>query len=258
MSRFDDLENAIVVIGRPGIAGTGITISEKTGITTDIADLKTRTLQNHANVVLASLANGQVLIWDSATSTWKNSTIGSTIDFYRVSDGGYTGPANRIDVGDGLVAIDIGGALRKQLSVLFGSTNTTVARGDHVHNATINVAPVFAATGVLSTGTRTLISQNMTLLNGITYDILADFRVGARNNISNGTFLLRVQIAGGTIQSIQKASVGGVPIEYTAVQAWVVVGTGATVPIVGSVTFDSGDPTDFRSGQLVITARPRR
>jgi hypothetical protein len=257
MSTFDDLENAIVVIGRPGIAGTGITTSEKTGITTDIADLKARTLQNHANVVLAGLANGQVLIWDSVTSTWKNSTIGSTVDIYNAA-GGYVGPANRFDMGDGLQAVDIGGALRKQLSAAFGNTATTVARGDHVHNARLKNVPLISATGVLSSGTRTLITWAFFLANGVTYDITAWIVIAAKNTINNGTFLLRVQIAGGTIQSIQKASVGGVPIEYNVVHVGTVVGTGAAVSIVGSVTFDSGDPTDFRSGQLIFDASPRR
>lgn len=257
MSTFDDLENATVILGRPGLAGTGITSSEKTGFTTDIADLKVRTLQNHANVVLAGLANGQVLIWDSATSTWKNSTIGSTIDIYNAA-GGYVGPANRFDMGDGLQAVDIGGALRKQLSVLFGSTNTTVARGDHIHNARIKAAAVISATGVLSSGTRVLMSLNFVLLSGITYDITADFRIGARNNISNGTFLQKVQIAGGAVLSMTWGTVGGVPIVYPAAQTATVVGTGATVSIVGSVTFDAGDPTDFRSGQLIFDASPRR
>ncbi len=257
MSTFDDLENAIVVVGRPGIAGTGITSSEKTAFTTDIADLKVRTLQNHANVVLAGLGNGQVLIWDSATSTWKNGTIGSTIDIYN-DTGAYIGPANRLDITGGLGTSDIGGMYRKELHVVFGSTNTTVARGDHVHNPRINVVPVIAATGVLSSGTRVLLTQNITLLSGITYDITAWLVIAARNNISNGTFLQKVQIGIGTVMSIQKASVGGVPIEYNAVQVATVIGSGATVAITGSVTFDSGDPTDFRAGQLIISATPRR
>lgn len=139
-----------------------------------------------------------------------------------------------------------------------GSANSP-ARSDHSHSPTTLPIFDFAATGNLSSGSRTLASGNTGILvSGVTYDIEARGRFSVKNSVNSGTVNLTVSINGST-RSIACLNVGGVPswyeIEHGAIG---IVGTGASLPVILSTSFVSGDPSDIRGGQLTIKAHPRR
>lgn len=249
---FDDLEGATVILGRPGLSGS----APNPTVIADVAALKSATLGDHADTTFTSPASGEVVMRNSA-GKWVNGTVVQGLASARRNNVSIVAPASSLDFSTAFAVADAGSG-RATIDAAYGTAAGTIAQGNHVHNPAIQDTPTFGATGVLSSGTRILTTINITLLAGITYDITADLRVCARNNINNGNFLQKVQIAGGPVASLPWPTVGGVPIVYPAAQDAVVVGTGAAIALVGSVTFNGGDPIDFLAGQLVYSAKPRR
>lgn len=148
------------------------------------------------------------------------------------------------------------------LEVAFGSSGAAAvaARSDHEHTQTAHPVEAFAATGLISSGTRTLITHSSeTLLTGVKYDLFAFGFVVVRNNVNSGIVNLRLQLAGGTVLSYPAQNVGGVPSPYPIFQEYRnYSGAGSPVNAVLSVQYESGDPTDVRAGMIWLTSSPRR
>lgn len=150
----------------------------------------------------------------------------------------------------------------------YGGTGTTdtVARSDHYHSAPVGKRGVIAATGVLSSGTRDLVSTTFgPLTSGITYDVEAWFVVRARNNVNNGTFNLLCRVGADAAYpqlSRNVQTVGGVPVDQhidfgNSNGDMVIVGTGASIAIYFGAQFSTGDAVDLRDGFYRVIARPR-
>ena len=172
--------------------------------------------------------------------------------------------------GSGLWTItDVGGIAFIQLNFAGTGSANTVARSDHSHSGTIDRTWSFAATGVLSSGTRSLMSQTITLAAGITYDIEARAVVRARGNgAGSGTanLLFRVGTDPGWPEISRNVQiVGGVPVDQhiefrntTSGVHLVLAGSGAGEAVSFSVQYASGDAADFRDGWVTVIAKPRK
>lgn len=115
----------------------------------------------------------------------------------------------------------------------------------------------FVATGALSSGTRTLLTLGVgPLVSGVTYAIQASHGVTLRNDGSTGTVNVRLSIAGGTTRTHEFQNVGGVPRWAQVKQSASVAGTGASINVVASVQYVSGDTTSVRAGELSVIAIP--
>lgn len=159
--------------------------------------------------------------------------------------GGFVGYANRLDMGAGLDAVDIGGGLRKQIFSTGGKP-------------TLLPGTEYVATGAISSGSRTLNTMAVgPLLSGVQYDIQMENAVTLRGQASTGTVILKARINAGTWRTHELQAVGGVPRWAAVKQSATITGTGATIDVQCAVDYSTGDPTDIRAGQVSVIAIPR-
>jgi hypothetical protein len=115
----------------------------------------------------------------------------------------------------------------------------------------------FVATGGISSGSRTLVTLGVgPLTNNVWYAIVAYFGMTVRNSINTGTVVAKLQIDGGAVRTHEFQNVGGVPRWCPIMQSLAYKGTGASINVVGSVTFNSGDTSDIRAGWVQVVAVP--
>ena len=214
--------------------------------------------------VTGGATNGQTLI-RSGTS-WVPGTPNTSIAIHRDTAGAtYVGPANRLDFEGGLTADDVGGALRKKITIVFGGTGsaTTPARSDHSHSAEPQTLVDIAASGTLSSGTRVLRNAaGPALANGVVYDVSACFTVYGRNNVNSGTVNVNCRVGGNGAYPQRSRSalqtVGGVPTNIEIKFIAELTGTGAAVTEYFAIQHNSGDAIDLRTGEVHVSYRPRR
>jgi hypothetical protein len=259
MPELADLDVIYVTIPKPAaVPPSTITEAEWDALLADMATLLAgQDLDDLTDVVLTSPATGHRLVYDETANGgaggWVNQPQSAAIT------------ASDSDSVDLTLA---GNAL--SAAVIYAGTGaaSTAARSDHSHTAQLGRTWSFAATGVLSSGTRTLMSQSITLAAGITYDITATAVVRARNNVNSGTInlLFRVGTDAGWPQiSRNVQTVGGVPVDQlidfrnaSSGEHLTLVGTGAAITVSFSVQYAAGDATDLRDGYVTVVARPRR
>jgi hypothetical protein len=115
----------------------------------------------------------------------------------------------------------------------------------------------FVATGPISSGTRTLVTLGVgPLTSGVQYAIICYFGLTIRNQVNTGTVVTRVQIHASAIRTHEFQNVGGVPRWCPIMQSYTMTGTGASINVIGSVQYNSGDPSDIRAGWLQVVALP--
>lgn len=203
------------------------------------------------DVDTSGAANGYALTYDAGT--WKPTEIAGAVETVTDTDS--------VDLT--LASGDL------QAAVKYAGTGVanTAARSDHSLSAPVGKITTFASTGVLSSGTRSLLSTTIgPLTSGYVYDIDARFVVRARNNVNSGTFnlLCRVGTDGAYPQLTRNVqTVGGVPADQEIIFGdangdMVVTGTGASIAVTFSAQFSTGDPVDLRDGFIRIKASPRR
>lgn len=229
------------------------------------------TLDSHTDVNTAGAADGDRLVYDSATSTWVPEATASGISAVQNNAVDLMTDVLKLNAEVGIEFYDAGvtpGTAAMRVKFAGTGSASTVARSDHSHSAQIGRTWSFAATGVLSSGTRTLMSQTITLAAGITYDITATAKARVRNNVNSGTINLLFRVgtdAGWPEISRNVQNVGGVPVDQdidfrnqTTGEHLTLVGTGAAIDVSFKVQYSSGDASDIRDGYVTVVARPRR
>ena len=260
MSATDEI--TVIKVGSLGAPGTGITPTEYASLDSDRNALLARAnitgVAAIPGVVLTALADGQVLAYQASSGHWINVANLEAVKTVKNNSSVIMSNADTLNWSSAF-AVTQDGTVTTQADIapVFGTTSTTFAVGNHVHNAGIVNRWTFAATGLLSSGSRTLATNTSTVLvNGVTYDWHATFVVTGRNNVNNGTVTLSFTIAGSTMTRTL-TTVGGVPHEMTIPHAGVSVGTGAGITVTASIAYGANDPTNVDDGWVTFNARPR-
>lgn len=131
----------------------------------------------------------------------------------------------------------------------------SVARSDHTHSIRIDQTLAFVASGTLSSGTRTLVTDSVTSLDPTrTYVIKGILYLHARGDGSGASFVRpRVTINGSNKDLFEQARlVAGVLITEPTHHAGVTVTGVTSVAVSASVAFSSGDPSYIGGGELMI------
>lgn len=271
MPELYDLEVVYYVIPKPATPPpTEVTEIEWLALEARVDDLEDgQALDDLTDVDTTGATDGAVLVFDEETDTWGPGGVSGGIP--EIEDGGdaiNTVPVTTLWANAGLSATETTPGT-VDLSVIFDGTGVEnkAARSDHSHSAPIGKRAAFVATGVLSSGTRSLVNTTFgPLTSGIVYDVEAFFVVRARNNVNSGTFNLQCRIGGAAeyptvTRNVQ--TVGGVPVDQLidfgdANGDRVITGSGVTVAITFSAQFSSGDAVDIRDGWYRVIAKPRR
>ena len=234
------------------------TSGEKTTALNAIATLNAQKLEEHTGVNPAGLAAGKTFIRNPANNGW---VIGLPPGLARIEQDGTTKitDVSAINAKNGLIVTDDGSG-EAGLAPNYGSAANTIAQGNHVHSGVELYRAQFAATGVLSSGSRTLYSANVVPPAGIDWVMEAQVFVQARNNINNGTFNLGIRIgaSGAYPEELHEyLTVGGVPNMCEVETSRPFVG-GGSIAITVRAVWASGDPVDLRAGRVIVRAWPRR
>ena len=265
MTDIDDIY--LIEVVERGLPGDGFTTAEATAIRTDLDTMLARPvitrLDAVPDVVLSAIANGDILVYDTSTATWKNLQPDAN-GIQTLENGSAIGGATetrKIDFRAGLYAAGTGIANLVSVEAAFAGSGTadSVARSDHTHNPMLRQRTPFAATGLLSSGFRTLASQSITLLNGVTYLVEAETRGTVKGGGAGSSYYLeRLTINGVVFTSPQMQAVGGVPRDLQHSHVQTITGTGVAITITAAIGYDTGDAIDVRAGDLIVRAWPNR
>lgn len=262
-------EVVAIEIMRPGPAGDGVTSGEATQILEAIDEFQSTTIPQNLgdlnNVNVPSPSNGQVLTYVTANSRWQAATPANLIVEEGAGETVVNSSARRLLFRNGVAASQSGVVSeRVVIDLEYAGTGSAVtpARSDHTHNPAIMFLETFAATGNLSSGTRTVLSSSIgPFLNGVAYDIHGTFLVRCRGAVNSGTITLSCRIGGSAsfpARSRVVQVVGGVPVDQIIHFHRTITGDGTSATVTFQVTYSSGDPTDIRDGEVSIVATPRR
>jgi len=145
-----------------------------------------------------------------------------------------------------------------------GTSSSTVAVGNHAHTLPVMqrfLIPVKSNPLVSSSQTSlSLLDTTVTLTSGIDWQVRAWLFITVRNNVNNGVFRLGLQLGETSAypeEQIELASVGGVPIVYNWVTTRPVNG-GGSMRVRANGYWVSGDPSDIRTGYVLVEAFPAR
>jgi len=263
MATLDDI--IYVEVGMPGLPGTGVSGTDWASYTSQVATHESR-LNNlkSTDLIDTSLpprSDGMAIVWDAASQKWVSRLIAEAVRYIKSGVSVVMEHADRLNFGTGL-AVTQDGTLTSQanVAVIYGSAAGTAAEGNHQHTAVNLTRSIFAATGVLSSGARTLQTLSITLPAG-DWIVEAQAFVTAKNNINNGTFQFGIQIGGSTTypeETAEYETVGGVPRLCEIETSRPLTSTGAAFNVTTRALFGSGDPVDLRTGRVIVRAWPRR
>lgn len=253
-------ELVLVEVGSPGQPGAGVSAPDWTQIRSEVTTLNnTHKLANLGDVTIASPADAQTLVYEAASSKWKNKTAGEAVRYVKNGTTVVVEHADRLAAGAGLTVAQNGAIPTEAVwAVIYGTTAGTAAEGNHVHSETVVQRGKFAATGIMSSGNRTLATLTVPLVPGIDYTIEAVAFISAQNNVNNGTFNFGIRIGGsGTYPEETETyrTVGGVPRLCEVETSRPINAT--SVNVVVRAIFDTGDPVDLRAGRVIVRAYPR-
>jgi hypothetical protein len=270
MSSLDE-EQFVYVIPKPAVVPPGdISQAEWDELLAAYQDLLDQfavfALDDLSDVETSGAVDGQTLVYDSSlTPPWQPGGVSGSVAYIKSGATLILENADRLNFDTGL-DVEVDGSIPTQANVFVafagtGSANT-VARSDHTHNSEVRDILTGAATGVLSSGTRTLSSATLnTLLNGVTYDVTATAYVRCRNNINNGNANLILRIGSDAFYPARTrtiGTVGGVPVDQIISFHGGFVGAGVGLALQWQIQFSSGDPVDVRDWELIYSFRPRR
>lgn len=220
-------------MGDAGLPGEGITEGEKLTVNSRLLDLEGRGLADLADTSgLGSPPDGKVPV--SNDGEWE-----------------------LVDLPGSAVWGSVSGTLADQTDLqaaLDGKADT-----GHTHNEVLKGAPSTSNLSNASSGTTTLVTTTITLLNGITYDIDATgICEGYGNSGTIGIGKLRVTINGNSSTTpVDFSWEQGVDAPKTWAHTLSVTGTGAAITISFAFVWTSGVLKPW-CNQLVYRAEPRR
>lgn len=162
---YADLEKARVVLGRPGLAGTGITEAQLDDITSRLGAMEGHGIADHPDTDIDSPVEGQILQYD-ASGKLVNVTPGGGV---RVRD--HTAAVVTENAGDltfrlGLTASQGTGdqSTRTFVAPNFGTDANTIAEGNHLHPVPVETRHVLVDPGavpVITSGSRNLVTATV-------------------------------------------------------------------------------------------------
>ncbi len=241
---------------RRGIAGTGMTEARALQIESDHDTLLARPvitdLDAVPDVILTGLAEGHVLTYNAALDVWQGSPpqggiseVNTVVDPFKLS---FSNLFTVTESAAGVAAVVVN----------LGTTATTVAAGNHVHNYTKRERVTWAPSGNLSSGVRLLGTFNLVLLAGVEYVLEAELKGRVRGAVNSSYYTERITINGVASTSEIMQCVGGVPADLQHEANQTLTGTGAAIAITAELIYSSGDATDVRAGKMIVRAWPRR
>ena len=243
----------------------------------EVATLQGRATALEARVDITSLGDipdvvgtptaGQALVYDGTDSRWEPTTVGLPV---AATSFGTTveDDIRFINTTFGLTASGdepFPGFPRVTLEVDFAGTGSaaTVARSDHNHTTASITRGEFAPTGYMSSGTRTLKTENVTLASGVAYLVKARLKPQMRGADSGAAYYTMTVTINGNARTSTGGSDGfwcvqGVPNKEEWAHHQAITGTGAAITITGAVTYHSGAGFNVDAGELEIELIPNR
>lgn len=251
----------IAVPGQPG----NITEAEAATIRADQATILARPVIDQLSDVpdvTDTPVDGETLIWDAATSTWVSGQSGGSVDQIVVSGQPATAQdaVRQIVLHYGLTTSSAGPNSAYIMPVYSGTgSSMTVARGDHTHPFAGGAVLPFAASGSLSSGTRTLVSGTVSGLDSTkSYQIWAILRIDLRGE-GTGAGRAHPSVSlygsartrfGGVAGYVR--SVAGVDREATMEHSGIIVTGVTSITVSASIAHVDGDPKYIGGGELIV------
>jgi len=259
-----DLDDIVLITVAPlGAPGTGITNTQYTSLDSDRTALLARAnitkLDDVPDVNAPAPSDGNALVYQASSSTWIPAANLEALAAVKVNNATILANTQKVNFSSAFSgAVNGTDGTQVDVSPVFGTTAGTFRAGNQAANPGIVNRWTFAATGLLSSGTRTVITQTTSnLINGVTYDYEAFFDVTGRNNVNNGSVTLTITVNGTSLTRTQ-TTVGGVPHEMNVTASGNgLVGTGAGITVSGAVAYNAGDATNVDDGWFKFSAWPR-
>lgn len=268
VATFDDLQNATVVLGRPGlVAGTGIEPGEKASIWARFEALEARAIADLAGVDMTGIVDGDALVYDEETGLLVPGTAGGTLAYVQDRGADLMEDVERINFGGGLHAVpNQSHPNTVNVASVFGTSANTVAEGDHTHVLPTTYREPIIPQDYMSSGTRPLASRAVTLPAGKSCLVEAWLAPLQVRGADPGPcyYRLSLTIAGNTRQSPPAGpngywAVQGVPDKVTFGHERTISGTGAAITVSASIAWGgNGGGFHTDAGELVIRVTPNR
>jgi hypothetical protein len=263
-SPFDEIRVHTVI--RPGLPGDSADAIRMAQIEADHDTLLARpaitSLDAVPGVDTSGAVDGASLVYDSgdATNPWKAGVPTGSIAHVLAADAPVEDNVTFLNFGSGLLVDNPSAGYISVYPVYSGTGSASSAsRSDHTHTTPSMTVAAYTASGNLSSGSRLLVSQNVTLASGVPYLIIARLRSVQRGSGGSSYYKLFLNINSLTTRtSVQLQCVGGVPDPRTFEHSHTMTGTGAAITVSASIIYDSGDPVDVRAGELLIELHPAR
>ena len=254
-----DPDITVITIAPLGMPGAGLSSGEKASILADIATLNAQKLEEHTGVDATGIAAGKVLVRNAGNTGWEIVTPAAGLTRMEQDGTSIITSVAAINAKNGLTVTDDGSG-EAGLAPTYGTTANTIAQGNHTHTAPVITRGRWNATGVLSSGSVTLVNTNIVLSTSVNWTLMAQAFMTARNNINNGTFNFGIRLgASGSYpeETEEHLTVGGVPRLCEIETSRPLVG-GGTIALTIRAIWATNDPVDLRAGRWMVTAWPDR
>lgn len=263
---FDDIK--IVRIIEPRRTIGGISEEESAEILGRVDALELRPNITHVHDipdVNGTPVDRNILVFDDATDTWVMEP--QELGVHRILTGVgdlINGEARGLHFWAGLEAYQDGTdpeLVRVRVVYAGTGSSVTAARSDHTHQIKQDSALNIAASGTLSTGTRTLISQTISGLDDTrNYIIKGDLDIDLQGEGTGaGYSTLSVTIDGNSrTRNGQVRTVSGVPRSARARHPGVIVTGKTSIVVSAAIAFQPGDPINVGAGELHIEIESNR
>lgn len=219
-----------------------------------------KALDDLTDVDTAGADDGDTLVYESGE--WKPGQTTGMIE--RVStnwDPVTVENVNHLTFGPGLAVDPSFGSPRAHVVPQFGTTNTTIARGNHTHAIRVDTQLTFSASGSFSSGTRTLVAGNVTGLDTTkTYVLKGVLDVHLRGDGAGAGYTRpRITINGNAVDMPERPrNVAGVQPCYTMRHPGVTVSGVSSVAVSATIAYSEGDATWVGGGALTISIEANR
>lgn len=240
-----------------------LTPAEVQQLKDDIAAEQNKALGDLANVDTSGAVDGNALVYDADTSEWVPGEPAKQLQMQQ-GDTPETlfGPVNVVDARNGLAVWQAGsGGTVGVIEPIYGTGTNTIARGNHTHALRVDTQLTFSASGSFSSGTRTLISGNVTGLDTTkTYVLKGVLDVHLRGDGAGAGYTRpRITINGNGVDMPERPrNVAGVQPCYTMRHPGVTVSGVSSVAVSATIAYSEGDATWVGGGALTISIESNR
>lgn len=259
---YDDevIRERVIATGPPGDGfDAAAALQMRNDMDTMLARPVVETLTDIPDVV-GDPSDGDSIVWDAADDRWETRAVAGNIA--RVDDRTSTQVepnVSRLTFEAGLTARRAGAGWAAA-SVVFagpGSANSA-ARSDHVHPNVQVPAMTIPESGSLSSGTRTLVSGNVTGLDPAkTYTIKPIMVLEVQGEgVGAGYSVASVTVGASTATRNESRHVSGVPREITIFHSGHAVTGVTSVTVTARLQYTSGDPVYVRGGRVTVDVEP--